>query len=71
METSYGLNQLTINSNNCKDKARGRGDRRSINTALTKQQLSRQMREMQRHMNKIQILKALLAKPRADRHGTS
>lgn len=23
METSYELNQLTINSNNCKDKARG------------------------------------------------
>lgn len=36
MESSYGLNQLTTNSNNCRDKAQGLPDQSSINIALRK-----------------------------------
>lgn len=41
METSYRHNQLTINSNNCKDTARGLGSQRSINLVLTKHRPAR------------------------------
>lgn len=49
METSYGHNQLTINSDICKDNARGLGKLRSIHFALKKQNQC-QMTEMQRHI---------------------